>query len=400
MKLSIWMLTLGTFAAGTDILVIAGILPVIANELSVSVAATGLLVTVFTITYAIASPILAIISSTVNRRFLLISALSLFTIGNAFSALAPNYNLLMLARIVTAVGASAFTPTAYATASLLVSEESRGKALAVVVSGFTVSSVIGVPIGSFVGEVFGWRTTFWLVMGLGLISLIALIAIFPSISGSKYVGFRARLSPILKPRIGLSLAIAGIWGVSSFSFYTFLAPLVTHYSNLSGTAVSAILLIVGIGSVAGNVFGGYGSDRFGSLQTGTLSLILRTPLLVAIPLVSLSVIGVSGAMFLFGLLTWMFFVPQQSRILSFASQASSIILSLNNSFVYAGGAIGSAVGGLVLSGFSFSGLVIASLAFNVIALVLQLISAKVSPPPHRVEHSLSKTEESKTSTPL
>ena len=385
------MLTLGTFAAGTDLLVIAGILPAMATQLSVSISSAGLLVTAFAITYALASPILTTITTTVNRRILLVSALGLFTAGNALSALAPNYDFLMLARIITGVGVSLYTPTAYATASLLVPQELRGRALATVVAGFTISTVIGVPVGSFVGDAFGWRITFWLVTVMGLVSLIVLGAIFPSVEGTRYAGFKARFSPVLKPSIALSLGTITMWAISTWAFYTYIAPLLNHYADLSGSAISALLLFVGVGSIAGNAIGGYGADRFGALSTGTLSLVSRTALFVTVPLISISILGASSAMFLYGLLSWMIFVPQQAHLLTLAPEASSIVLSLNNSFLYGGGAVGSAIGGAVLSNYSFFGLIVVVVAFNAVALGFQLSTRKLATA-SRIETVADKSE--------
>ena len=219
------MLTLGTFAAGTDLFVIAGILPLIANELIVSVSEAGLLITVFAITYAVASPVLMTVAANSNRRSILLMSLLVFIIGNVLSALSSSFVELLLARVVTALGISLFSPTAYAVSSQLSSEESRGKALAIIVSGFTLATIVGLPMGTFIGQLFGWRFTFWFITSLGLVSLAALGLIFPNIAGTKGISLKRRLSPIIRPDIAQTLVTVGVWTAST------LGTLYLHFSS-------------------------------------------------------------------------------------------------------------------------------------------------------------------------
>ncbi|NUS87481.1 MAG: MFS transporter, partial [Streptomyces sp.] len=170
MRLRLLLLALGTFAVGTDSMVMAGILGLISRDLDVSVPTAGQMVTVFALAYALLAPVLATLTARWPRRQLLLTALTVFTAANALSALAPTYPLLLATRVLAAAGAALYTPTANAVATSLVPPERRGRALATVLGGMTVATALGVPLGTWIGRT-DWRLTMWLVVALGAAAL-------------------------------------------------------------------------------------------------------------------------------------------------------------------------------------------------------------------------------------
>ncbi|MBO0792300.1 MAG: MFS transporter, partial [Ktedonobacteraceae bacterium] len=188
MRFRILVLALGTFAIGTDGLVIAGILPAMAHDLRISVDTAGLLVTGFAWIYALGSPVLATATGRIPRKQLLLSGLVVFLSANILAALATNFWLLLAARVLAALGAALYTPVASTVASAMVPPEMRGRALAIVLAGMTVATVMGVPLGIIVAAQFGWQMTFWVVAALSIIAFIGVLALLPAVANPPAVG--------------------------------------------------------------------------------------------------------------------------------------------------------------------------------------------------------------------
>ncbi|MDQ2715933.1 MAG: MFS transporter [Chloroflexota bacterium] len=348
MRLRILVLALGTFALGTDNFVIAGILPAIAQTLAVSVAVSGLLVTVFSLTYVVASPLLATLTGAVDRKRLLIVSLLLFVVANVLAALAPNFGVLLVARVIAACGAALYTPTASAVAAMLASPEKRGQALALVTAGMTVSIVLGVPIGILVGTHFGWQMTFVLVAVLGALATIGIMGLLPVVAGPPPASLGARLALLRKPSIVVALGLTVIWMVGGFTVYTYIAPILQGITHLGGAAISSLLFLFGVASVLGNMLGGYAADRWGPVPTIALGLAALAITLLVFPAVAVTVVGAGVALAIWGVAGWMLTPPQQHRLLALAPAAPGVILSLNGSASYLGIAGGAAIGSLVL----------------------------------------------------
>ncbi len=382
--MSMWsrivVLAVGTFAMGTDVQVIAGILPSIAHDTAVSVATTGLLVTVFALTYALGAPTLAALTGGMARRRLLIGSLGLFVGANVLAAVAPNLGVLMFARILAAGGAALYTPTASAVAVALAPAEKRGRALALVLAGVTVASVLGVPIGTLVGTLFGWRMTFLLVSVLGAIAGLGILLFFPVVATPPPIRLRARLALFQHPRIVVTLGLTILSLMGTFSVYPFLALIFQRIAHLGGTAISGLFLVFGIASVVGNVVGGYGADHWGRVRTIVVSLAAAGAALVVLPLAAASMLGAVAALIVWGGAAWMFTAPQQHRLLAMAPVSPAVILSLNASASYLGMGGGAAIGGLVLRAAPVSALGWVGGLCEALALVVLFLSAHL----HRI----------------
>jgi predicted MFS family arabinose efflux permease len=339
------VLAVGTFTVGTDSFVLNGLLPTIAADLHVSEATAGQLTTIFAATYAISSPLIAAFTGAFNRKWLLAGGLTLFTIGMAGQALGSTYALVAVARVLAAIGAVGFQSNAYVMAGAVASDAHRGRAFATVAGGMSVSTVLGVPIGVLAGQWFSWRAAMW---GIGAAGLLVALAI-PSLPTVRVqsAGLRDRLSVLVRPAVAKVLVVTVFGTVAMFTALVYL-PLVVRPSA-TGTVLSWVFVAFGVGQVIGNTLAGRWTDRFGpdlvrliSLagSAGTLALldlaVLSLPSTIAIALAA----GTSGGMLM---------VPQQHRLFSIAPDAPTVALGLNGSAMYAGGALGSAVGGAILA---------------------------------------------------
>ena len=376
----ILLLALGTFALGTDAFVIAGVLPAIGRDLGVSVDTAGLLVAVFSLTYGLGAPFLSAFTGNIDRRKLLLGALLIFTIANVMSALSPNFTLLLLTRILAGCCAALYSPTAYTVAVTLAPPNKRGQALATVIAGLTVSTVLGVPLGTWVGQNLNWRMTFGLVAILGGLAVtILFLAGLPQIPKSAVISLRTRLAPIANLRILLALLPVFLWSIGAFTIYTYVTPFLQQTTHVQTT--DGLLLVYGLGAIIGSWGGGYLTDKLSSVRPIFIGLIVLIIILASLPWAASSVVGASIILFIWGMAGWSIFPPQQNRLLTLFPESSNVILALNNSALYLGTAAGATLGGFVLEQAGASMLAFVASGTVFIALVVLFVSASVTPAP-------------------
>jgi predicted MFS family arabinose efflux permease len=343
----ILLLALGMFALGTDAFVIAGVLPVIARDMQVTEGLAGQLVTVFSLTYGLGAPVLAALTGRWPRNRVLIIALGAFCLINVCSALSPSFSLLGLTRILAACFAALYSPLAYTIGTSLATPEKRGQALSMVLGGLTVSTVLGAPLGTWVGEHFGWRMSFGMVALLAGVACVALLLCgLPHESAGATPSLRARLAPIREPRLLLALLPTLLWNLGIYVVYTYLAPLLQQ--NMHMIDISIALIAFGLGAVPGNWLGGLITDRFGSTRPLLVDFVILTIILVSIPFATYSPFLGLPLLFIWGLCGPNLFIAQQHRMLGLAPEHANVILALNNSMLYLGIAGGAALGGIVL----------------------------------------------------
>jgi predicted MFS family arabinose efflux permease len=354
LRMSVLWLAVATFAIGTESFVIAGILPAIAADMQISVAATGQLVTAYALTYAVGSPILAVMFNNLDRRNLLTLALCCFIGGNLLAVAATSFAMLLASRMLMAVGAGLCTPTAIGVAVAIASPERRGRAVALVISGMTVATVAGVPLGSLIGNTFGWRATFAMVAVLGAVALAGLLFGLPRGLPRTAATLGQRIAVARHGGVLYALAITAFWAIGAFTVFTYLSvPL--HGLGFSPSEVSFALLVFGAAAAIGNMLGGTLADRIGPVPTATFGLAI-----MALALTLFSVVlkfaspeharyAVLLILFCWGIAGWAFYTAQTANIMRIDPQASMIAVSLNASAMYFGFAIGGAAGGIVLS---------------------------------------------------
>lgn len=367
------LLALGMFALGTDAFVVAGVLPVIAKETSVAEGLAGQLVTIFSLTYGLGAPVFAALTGRWAPHRVLIATLGAFAFANVGSALAPNFSLLFLSRILAGCFAATYAPLAYTIGTSLAPPEKRGQALAMVVVGLTIATVLGSPLGTWVGEHFGWRLSFGLVAALAGIAFLALLlAGLPRTTAPQVLSLRTRLAPLGKPHMLFALAPALVWNLGIYVVYTYIAPLL--HQTLPFNDVSGFLLSFGAGVVVGNWCGGFLADHFGTTRPLILSLIVLALISASLSLTLTMVGGALAALFIWGVSGSLVFIPQQHRMLKLAPEHANVILALNNSTLYLGIAGGAVLGGIVMQVTSVMWLGWVGASCAVLALLMLILS--------------------------
>ena len=264
MPVALFALTLSAFAIGTTEFVIVGLVPTIAQDLGVTLPSAGLLVSLYALGVAIGAPVLTALTGRWNRKLVLLSLMGLFIIGNILAWMAPNYSSLITARILTGLAHGVFFSIGSTIATSLVSKEKEASAIAIMFTGLTVALVTGVPLGTFIGQTFGWRATFLTVAVLGAIALIGSAFLVPrNLEQSKPATLRQQLEVITHPRLLLVYAMTAIGYGGTFTAFTYLTPILEDVTGFASGMVSLLLLVYGVSVAAGNIWGGKLADRFG-----------------------------------------------------------------------------------------------------------------------------------------
>jgi len=371
------LLALGMFALGTDAFIVAGVLPVIAHETGVTEGLVGQLITVFSLTYGLGAPVLAATLGHWPRHRVLMGALGLLGLANLASALSPSFPLLLLTRILAGCFAATYTPLAFAVGIELAPPAKRGQALALVVSGLNVATVLGAPLGTWIGEHFGWRLSFILVAGLaGVAFLFLVICGLPKSATLAPLSLRERLKPITSSRVALALFPALLWNVGVYVLYPYIALLLQQQIHISD--VSVLLACFGLGIVLANGMSGRLSDRFGPNLLVVVFLVALIVIQLVLPLATTTISSVAIMLLLWGMSFALLFIPQQQRLLTIAPEHTNVLLALNNSALYLGIAGGAALGGLALHWLAVTQLAWVGVMSIVIALLIVAFTLRAS----------------------
>jgi len=371
MSARIYLLGAGAFAVGTSAYVVSGVLPDVSSELHVSLTAAGQLATAFSLSYAVGAPILSTLTGRWERRTLLIAALVLAALGNLIAALAANYPVLIVGRVVAAFGAAVYTPAATLFATGLMPPEERGRAVAIVFGGLTFALVLGVPAGSLLGPTLGYKGVFALITAIAVLVAIAERAALPKVDAPPVVSLRERFAGLGDRRVQTVLAITVLAVLAAFSVYIYIVPVLKQTADLSGSAVGLLLLLYGLGAVVGNLLGGRATDRFGSLRTLYVVMVGIALLVATLDLTATSAIGAGAALFVWGLFTWAFNPPVQNLLLELGG---GLLIALNASAIYLGAGLSAVVGALVihLVGITYLAPIAAALDLVVLGLLFTL----------------------------
>lgn len=361
--LRILVLSVGSFAVGTGTFVVTGVLTDIAQDLSVSVANAGLLVTVFAVTFAVGSPILVSSASGVGRRRLLVGALILFTLANVAAALAPSFSVLLGARVVAACGAAIFTPVASAVAASLAPPELRGRALSVRTMGVNIAWLVGVPLGTVVGGYYGWRTSFVLVAALAMVAALGVRSLLPAVEASARGGFLSTLTVVKRGAVVAGLGLTVLALMASFVVLTYVRPMLENLTHFDTEGVGLMLAVFGLASIPGTLLGGYVADRWGYRVSMIAVLAVLSVSLFSFSLLStaqagsvLAVLGTGAALVAWSVAAFAFLPLQQYSLIEVAPEGQNTVLALNASAIQAGQGIGAGLGALALYYGSVGGL--------------------------------------------
>ncbi|MFB2711004.1 MFS transporter [Aeromonas veronii] len=353
MPLALFALTLSAFAIGTTEFVIVGLIPTIAEQLNVSLPSAGLLVSLYALGVAIGAPVLTALTGKVSRKWLLVGLMALFTAGNLLAWQAPGYESLIVARILTGLAHGVFFSVGSTIATGLVAKEKAASAIAIMFSGLTVALVTGVPLGTWIGQVFGWRETFLVVSLLGLIAMVGSLLLIPSnLPKGAASTIREQLSVLTKKPLLLVYAKTALGYGGAFTAFTFLAPILQQVSGFSASAVSLILLVYGVSVAVGNIWGGKLADKMGPLPAlkllfaGLALVLLALTFTAPHPVLAVLTVLVWGA-FAFGNVPGLqVLVVKQAEL--HTPKAVDVASGLNIAAFNIGIALGSVVGGFVV----------------------------------------------------
>ncbi|MDP9869358.1 MULTISPECIES: MFS transporter [Streptosporangium] len=345
-------LALATFAVGTDGYVIAGLLSSIAADLEVSMPAAGQLVTVFALVLAVSAPVMGAITSGLDRRSALLIALGVFVVGNVITALSTSYGAVMIARVVTAIGAGVITSAASSTAAAVAPAERRGTALAFVLGGLTLATALGLPLGTLIGRT-DWHLTLWAVAGIGLIAAAGIAAALPKVT-LPAASLTDRLRPLKQGRVLGLLAVTALVFLGAYIVYTYIGPALRGATGGSESLLTVILLAWGAGTLAGNIAAGRLVDRHSPTRVVTVALVIATLALAVAPAATGALAPTLAWAGIWGVTIGVIVVPQQHRLIALSPAAAPVLLGLNSSAIYVGVALGGGLGGLAQESFAIA----------------------------------------------
>jgi DHA1 family inner membrane transport protein len=372
------MLFMGAFVMGSSEMLVVGVLDLVAGDLRVSVATAGTLVTGFALGLAIGGPILTALTIRLNRRTVLCGTLVLAMACNLVVVLSSSYDLTLVARTLTGAFAGLFDAAAFAAGIAVVPRERAGRALAVVISGFAVSTAVGVPLGTLLGHALGWRGSYTAIVVLLAITLVATVALVPSVP-SAGGGVDGQVRYAFAPRVLAVLALCTLVFGAAFAAMTYIVPFLQEITGVSGALISVFLLAYGVATAVGSFGGGRFADRdagrtlvvaavgaSGSLAA--LYLFGTNPFLVALLLLALGAFVMGSGPSL------------QYRVVALAGPGGELAQSLPASAINLGIAFGSFAGGVAISAFTASAAVLTGLVIAAVAVPVAWATSRLAPP--------------------
>ncbi len=350
MPIALYALTVGAFGIGVTEFVIMGLLLQVSADLGVPVSTAGMLMSGYALGVFVGAPILTLATRRLPRKTTLLVLMAIFTLGNVACALAPTFGLLMAARVLTALAHGTFFGAGSLVATSLVAPERKASAIAIMFTGLTIATLLGVPFGAWLGLAFGWRATFWAVGVVGLAALLVLALFVPADKAAPAPGpLSEELAVLARPQVqvGLLMTVLGFGG--TFAVFTYIQPILVNVAGFDKAAVSPILLVFGAGLVVGNLLGGRWADRrLPAALLGTLGFL--AVVLVAAGFAFHDRIGAVATAFLLGAAAFATVAPLQMRVLQQAGGAGQgLASSLNIAAFNLGNAFGAWLGGAVIA---------------------------------------------------
>ncbi|RWX38409.1 MFS transporter [Rhizobium leguminosarum] len=368
MPLALLVLALSSFAIGTTEFVIMGLLPEVAADLSVSIPQAGWLVTGYALAVAIGAPVMAISTAKLKRRTALIALMAFFIAGNLLCALASDYWVLMIARVVTALCHGAFFGIGSVVAAGLVAEDRKARAVALMFTGLTLANVLGVPLGTAIGQAYGWRATFGVVTVIGIFTISGLIAILPRDKQQENGSILREIAALRNGGLWLALSTTVFFAASMFTLFTYIAPLLRDVTGVSPKGVTWTLFLIGLGLTIGNLVGGKLADwRLGATLAGVFAAIAITS--IAFSYTSRFFIPAEITLFLWALASFAAVPALQVGVVGFGKDAPNLVSTINIGAFNTGNALGAWVGGLVIdAGFDLTRVPLAAALMALIGL--------------------------------
>lgn len=372
MPLALLALAIGAFGIGTTEFVIMGLLPEVAADFQVSIPTAGFLVTGYALGVVLGAPLMTALGTRVTRKRMLMLLMGLFVVGNVISAVAPVFGVMVVGRVIASLAHGAFFGIGTVVAADLVAPQKKAGAIAMMFTGLTVANLVGVPLGTYIGQSAGWRTTFFAVAAIGVIGLLGVARLVPEQSRREGVRLRDELAAFRNVQVLLAMAmtVLGFGGV--FAAITYITPMMTGIAGYSTSSVTWLLVLLGLGMVGGNLIGGRFADRHLMpllyVSLGALAVVLALFTLTAHNKITAAV-----TIALIGGLGFATVPPLQKRVLDQAAEAPTLASAANIGAFNLGNALSAWLGGLVISaglGYTAPNWIGAALAASALALAV------------------------------
>ncbi|ULL15142.1 MFS transporter [Paenibacillus sp. H1-7] len=370
--ISLISLTMGAFAIGMTEFVIMGLLPNVAADLGVSISAAGQLITMYALGVAVGAPILTVLTHKIPQKKLLVFLMLLFIAGNILSVAAPNYTVLMGARLITALTHGTFFGVGAVIASKLVSPDKQAGAVSIMMAGLTIANIIGVPLGTFIGQHLGWRASFATIAVMGAITLVGILMFIPQMRQDKPVSVMQQISALTSHKLLLFLLIAVLGNAGLFAVFTYITPLLVQVTGFAEHSVTWILVLFGCGVTIGNIIGGKLADW--KLMPSIIGIYLTICVLLTFFTFTVhSPIASVVTIFLWGAASFAVFPGMQVRIMSLAQSAPALASTTSHSAGNLGNATGAFIGGTVITHLSITSLPWVGALLVASALILSIV---------------------------
>lgn len=366
MKKSLLPLTLGGLGIGITEFVMMGLLPDIAKDLNVTIPKAGYLISAYALGVVIGAPLLVLIAGKFPPKKTLIALMIMFTVFNALSAFAPNFDLLFISRLLSGLPHGAFFGVGSVVASRIAEKGKAAQAVSMMFAGLTIANVLGVPMGTFIGHNFSWRFSFALVAIVGTITLISLKQWLPALPANKNRDLKAELGFFKKQEAWLIVIMISIGTGGLFTWYSYIAPLMTDVAGFSSGSVTYIIMLAGLGMLCGNFIGGYLADKFSPAKASVALLLTMVITLIIVHFVSFNPILALIMTFVSGAVSFALVAPIQMLMITSAKGSEMLAASASQASFNIGNALGAFFGGLPLVyGFDYTwpALVGAAMAF-------------------------------------
>lgn len=386
MNIKVLILALSTVAVGLVELIVGGILPTIAADFDISLSSAGQLITIFALIYAVAGPVLLVLTSKYERKNVYLVSMGVFFIGNLMTYFSPNFTFMMIARVLTAMSTALIVVLSLTIVTKIVPAAHRAKAVGLIYMGISFSLVMGVPLGILITDTFGWRVIFLAIAGLSIGSIVLISIFLEQIPGENSIPLSQQLKAVASLKIGAAHLAMMFMLAGHYTLYAYFTPFLETELHLNSHWISVCYLLFGIAAVSGGAFGGFLSDTIGASKSIIIVISTFAIALFLLPFTTFSLVLFIPVMMIWAALSWSLSPPLQSYLIQTDPATSDIQQSFNNSALQIGISLGSGFGGIVISqGASVSNaawfggvIVIISLLFALFSLSRKTITRKKS----------------------
>ncbi|MGG1663443.1 MFS transporter [Brevibacillus sp. NRS-1366] len=347
-RFAIYLLTLGAFVTGTAEFVVSGVLEIISRDLRVSISMAGQLVSIYSFSYALGALVLVMLTAKFERKKVLLNSMVIFIAGNMIAFFSFHFGMLMLSRIILAMSGGLYIVVAINYAAQLAQPAKRGSAMATVITGFTVSLALGVPIGTLIAAYMDWRYIYLIIAVVSIINLMLLNKFIPMLKANKQIPLKQQLLVWRDKRLISGLLTTVFWILGYTMVFAYIAPLLRTLAGFSIEMISAALLVLGVFAFIGSRFGGYAVDRWGPVRTISISLVIHAMALIVLTVTATSTLGALLTIMVWGTAAWMTTPANQFYLVSLKSKSSEIVLSFNTALMNIGMTVGAGLGGGVI----------------------------------------------------